>query len=59
MQWDESVYNLEYDLDEYNIVAVRHFNMGAMENKSLNIFNSKLFWLMRQRQPMPNWNASV
>ena len=42
MAWDESVYNLEYDLDEYNIVAVRHFNMGAMENKSLNIFNSKL-----------------
>ena len=42
MQWDEQVYNLEYDLDEYNIVAVRHFNMGAMENKSLNIFNSKL-----------------
>ena len=42
MGWDESVYNLEYDLDEYNIVAVRHFNMGAMENKSLNIFNSKL-----------------
>ena len=42
MQWDEQVYNLEYDLNEYNIVAVRHFNMGAMENKSLNIFNSKL-----------------
>ena len=42
MRWDESVYNLEYDLDQYNIVAVRHFNMGAMENKSLNIFNSKL-----------------
>ncbi len=42
MQWDECTYNLEYDLDEYNIVAVRHFNMGAMENKSLNIFNSKL-----------------
>ena len=42
MQWDEQVYKLEYDLDEYNIVAVRHFNMGAMENKSLNIFNSKL-----------------
>ncbi len=42
MSWDEKVYNLEYDLDEYNIVAVRHFNMGAMENKSLNIFNSKL-----------------
>ena len=42
MTWDEQVYGLEYDLDEYNIVAVRHFNMGAMENKSLNIFNSKL-----------------
>lgn len=42
MQWDEAVYGLEYDLEEYNIVAVRHFNMGAMENKSLNIFNSKL-----------------
>ncbi|MGB5134728.1 MAG: aminopeptidase N [Prochlorococcaceae cyanobacterium] len=42
MVWDEQRYGLEYDLDEYNIVAVRHFNMGAMENKSLNIFNSKL-----------------
>jgi aminopeptidase N len=42
MAWDEKVYGLRYDLDEYNIVAVRHFNMGAMENKSLNIFNSKL-----------------
>ena len=42
MAWDEQVYGLEYDLNEFNIVAVRHFNMGAMENKSLNIFNSKL-----------------
>ncbi len=42
MAWDERVYGLEYDLDEFNTVAVRHFNMGAMENKSLNIFNSKL-----------------
>ena len=42
MAWDEQRYGLEYDLDEFNIVAVRHFNMGAMENKSLNIFNSKL-----------------
>jgi len=42
MAWDEQVYGLEYDLEEFNIVAVRHFNMGAMENKSLNIFNSKL-----------------
>ncbi len=42
MEWDQSVYGLEYDLNEYNIVAIRHFNMGAMENKGLNIFNSKL-----------------
>ena len=42
MLWDEQVYGLEYDLEEFNTVAVRHFNMGAMENKSLNIFNSKL-----------------
>ncbi|MFN9531093.1 MAG: aminopeptidase N [Cyanobacteriota bacterium] len=42
MEWEEKVYGLEYDLDQYNIVAVRHFNMGAMENKSLNLFNSKL-----------------
>jgi len=42
MKWDEDKYDLEYDLDLFNIVAIRHFNMGAMENKSLNIFNSKL-----------------
>mgnify|MGYP001285848997 CR=1 FL=1 len=42
MRWDEDIYNLEYDLNLFNIVAIRHFNMGAMENKSLNIFNSKL-----------------
>ena len=42
MRWDEDKYNLEYDLNLFNIVAIRHFNMGAMENKSLNIFNSKL-----------------
>ena len=42
MKWDEDKYNLEYDLNLFNIVAIRHFNMGAMENKSLNIFNSKL-----------------
>ncbi|MGE5503677.1 MAG: aminopeptidase N [Actinomycetota bacterium] len=41
MAWDEQVFGLEYDLDVYNVVAVSHFNMGAMENKSLNIFNSK------------------
>ena len=41
MQWDEHVYGREYDLDVYNIVAVDDFNMGAMENKGLNVFNSK------------------
>ena len=41
MQWDEEVYGREYDLDVYNIVAVDDFNMGAMENKGLNVFNSK------------------
>jgi len=40
MIWDEQVYGLEYDLDIFNIVAVDDFNMGAMENKGLNIFNS-------------------
>jgi aminopeptidase N len=40
MGWDEKVYGREYDLDLFNIVAVSDFNMGAMENKSLNIFNS-------------------
>lgn len=40
MKWDEEVYGREYDLNIFNIVAVDAFNMGAMENKSLNIFNS-------------------
>lgn len=40
MRWDEEVYGREYDLDIYMIVAVSHFNMGAMENKGLNIFNT-------------------
>jgi aminopeptidase N len=40
MVWDEKVYGREYDLDIFNIVAVDDFNMGAMENKGLNIFNS-------------------
>ena len=40
MKWDEDVYGLEYDLDLFNIVAVSDFNMGAMENKGLNLFNS-------------------
>ena len=41
MRWDEEVYGREYDLDTFNIVAVDDFNMGAMENKGLNIFNSR------------------
>ena len=41
MCWDEETFNLEYDLDIYMIVAVDFFNMGAMENKGLNVFNSK------------------
>ncbi|MCQ8128147.1 aminopeptidase N [Methylomonas rivi] len=41
MRWDEETYGLEYDLDLYMIVAVDHFNMGAMENKGLNVFNTK------------------
>jgi len=41
MKWDEDVFGREYDLDLYMIVAVNDFNMGAMENKGLNIFNAK------------------
>ncbi len=41
MAWDEKVYGREYDLDLFHIVAVDDFNMGAMENKGLNVFNSK------------------
>ncbi|MEO9469852.1 aminopeptidase N [Parasphingorhabdus sp.] len=41
MQWDEETYGREYDLQLFNIVAVSDFNMGAMENKGLNIFNSR------------------
>ena len=41
MAWDEQRYGLEYDLDVYHIIATHDFNMGAMENKSLNIFNAR------------------
>jgi len=41
MAWDERIYGREYDLDVFNIVAVADFNFGAMENKGLNIFNSR------------------
>ena len=42
MKWDEDAFAREYDLDVFNIVAVRDFNFGAMENKGLNVFNSSL-----------------
>ena len=41
MAWEEKIYDLEYDLSQFNIVAISDFNMGAMENKSLNVFNAK------------------
>ncbi|SDB49580.1 aminopeptidase N [Belnapia rosea] len=41
MRWDEEVFGLEYDLDVFNIAAVSDFNMGAMENKGLNVFNTR------------------
>jgi aminopeptidase N len=41
MRWDEEVFGLEYDLDVFNLAAVSDFNMGAMENKGLNVFNTK------------------
>jgi aminopeptidase N len=40
MRWDEQVFGLEYDLDVFHVVAARQFNMGAMENKGLNVFNA-------------------
>jgi len=40
MKWDEEAYGREYDLDVYHIIAVKDFNMGAMENKGLNVFNT-------------------
>ena len=40
MEWEQETFGLEYDLDMYNIVAVDDFNMGAMENKGLNVFNT-------------------
>ncbi len=56
MKWDETRFGLEYDLDIYMIVAVDFFNMGAMENKGLNIFNSKYVLAKaryRHRQRLP------
>ncbi len=48
MKWDEAVFGREYDLDLFNIVAVSDFNMGAMENKGLNIFNDRYILASRK-----------
>ncbi|MBT9289098.1 aminopeptidase N [Prosthecodimorpha staleyi] len=48
MKWDEEVFGLEYDLDIFMIVAVSDFNMGAMENKGLNVFNDKYVLAARE-----------
>ena len=50
MKWDEDNYGREYDLDLFNIVAVDDFNMGAMENKGLNIFNSS--YVLANQKPV-------
>ena len=57
MQWDEKVYGREYDLDVYNIVAVDDFNMGAMENKGLNVFNSK--YVLANQQSATDYDLSL
>ena len=48
MRWDEEIYGREYELDRFNIVAVSDFNMGAMENTSLNIFNTALVFAQQE-----------
>ena len=48
MRWDEKAFGREYDLNLYMIVAVSHFNMGAMENKGLNVFNTKFVLASKQ-----------
>src|SRR5260370_7655 len=50
MRWDEEVFGLEYDLEIFNIVAVSDFNMGAMENKGLNIFNTR--YVLKMLSPL-------
>ncbi|MEQ6203618.1 aminopeptidase N [Sulfitobacter sp. HNIBRBA2951] len=57
MKWDEDVYGREYDLDLFNIVAVDDFNMGAMENKGLNIFNSSAVLASRETSTDTNFEG--
>ena len=53
MAWDEKAFGREYDLDVFNIVAVSDFNMGAMENKGLNVFNDKYVLASPRPRPTP------
>ncbi|MDD5758088.1 MAG: aminopeptidase N [Desulfobulbaceae bacterium] len=57
MAWDEKRFGLEYDLDQYMIVAVDDFNAGAMENKGLNIFNSKFILAKPQTATDQDYNG--
>ncbi|MGD8345802.1 MAG: aminopeptidase N, partial [Lysobacterales bacterium] len=57
MKWDEERFGLEYDLDVYHVVATNDFNMGAMENKSLNIFNSKYVLATRETATDADYQA--
>ena len=62
MRWDEERFGLEYDLDIFNIVAVSDFNMGAMENKSLNILIQNIFWqtsILPLTLIFPLWKESL
>jgi aminopeptidase N len=54
MRWDEDTFGLEYDLDVFNIVAVSDFNMGAMENKGLNVFNTK--YVLAKPETATDWD---
>lgn len=57
MQWEEEKYGREYDLDVYMIVAVNDFNMGAMENKGLNVFNSK--YVLAKPETATDWDYNA
>ena len=59
MRWDEQRFGLEMDLDHYMIVAVGDFNMGAMENKGLNIFNTKYVLARPIRRPTSTTRTST
>jgi aminopeptidase N len=57
MKWDEETFNLEYDLNDYMIVAIDDFNAGAMENKGLNIFNARLVLADTDSASDPDFHA--